>query len=940
MCGIAGFWGRPDRPLLEAMAAIQRHRGPDDDGFLETEHASLGFRRLQIIDLDTGQQPMGGEDAAVQVVFNGEVYNYRELRAELVAAGHVFRTQSDTESIVHAYEEWGTNCFRRFNGMWSVAILDGRDAAAPRLVLARDHFGIKPLYWTQTAERVLFASEVKALLCDPAVRPEPDPQTIHTYLLSGIHDRDDRTFFAGVRQVPNGAFAVIDDSGVRVEKFWTPELREDGDPDPQTFRRLFMASVERRLVADVPVGTCLSGGLDSSSIVGAMTELLQRHAPDSTSLGDRLQTFSAVFDNDPIDERDYIEVVLRASGARSTYVRPSSEQFYSELEQFIWHLEEPTVSSAPYAQWCVMREARKQVTVLLDGQGGDELLAGYVPYQTYYLRELLRRRRWGTLVREAWAARDILLPFVRRTMRERSKQLVPKNYLRQEFSATVEPLHDPRRRDDLKQRLLQDLLGYSLPSALRYEDHMSMAHSLEARLPFLDQQLVEWVLTLPSAAIIRNGWSRAILRDGLRDLLPDRIRRRRRKIGFTTPEMRWHMARRVHVQSLLRSPSFCARPFWRGIDIAEAWSAACRGEVDASLFFWRVMCIELWLRVFVDEPGRNGPPESHVAVGDRRAAALVGATAEQARRGLGSGNGRHLFATALDGRRVFARSPLRSPVIRSGDRLEAALDVAIGDLTAKGEGLCPGDVVAVCEKVVAISQGRSHPVSEVRASMLARVLAHFVRRTASGIGLGLPATMQLAIEEVGAARILFATAASAITRPLGIRGMFYRVAGGNVSSIDGPTPHTLPPYNTHAKRPPLDPAGVAAQLAGVLSARAGGRVDVAIIDSNDVGAAVLGASDGVDEELLLSLLRDNPMGQEDQQTPFLLVRMVGVLEPDAEQRVVASRRRRVPVRRLRSAAVGPAAPPAQPAVATDPAPATAVRPGSGYAAPLGRSSGS
>ena len=890
MCGIAGFWGPPDRALLDAMAAVQRHRGPDDDGFLETDRASLTFRRLQIIDLETGQQPQGGEDGAVQLVFNGEIYNYRELRAELQQAGHSFRTQSDTESIVHAYEQWGTQCFTRFNGMWSVAILDRRDPASPRLVLARDHFGIKPLYWTRTAQRVLFGSEVKALLRDPTVAPRPDRQTVHTYLLSGIHDHDDSTFFEGVHQVPNGSFAVVDDTGVVVEKYWNPELREDGDPDPQTFRRLFVKSVERRLVSDVPVGTCLSGGLDSSSIVCAMTELLQQHVPDSRSLGDHLKTFSAVFDNDPIDERRWIEVVLRATGADSTYIHPTSDQFYGELERFIWHLEEPTVSSAPYAQWCVMREARKQVTVLLDGQGGDELLAGYVPYQTYYLRELLRRRRWGELVREAWAARDILYPFLRRVAGERRRQVVPSQYLRPEFRRGVEPLRDPRSRDDLKKRLLQDLLAYSLPSALRYEDHMSMAHSLEARLPFLDQELVEWVLTLPSSAIIRNGWSRAILRDGLQGLLPDKIRLRRKKIGFTTPEMRWHMARRVHVQSILRSPSFCARPFWRGIDIAEAWSAACRGDVDASLFFWRVMCIELWLRVFVDEPGRDGPPSSYVALGDRRAAELVGELAPRTLQTLGVNTGRHLFAVALDGRRVFARAPLRSPVIRAGDRLEDALDAVLSDLAARGESLHPGDLLAVSEKVVAISQGRSHPVSEVRVSMLARLLSRFVRGTATGIGLGIPATMQLAIEEVGAPRILFATAAAAVTRPLGIRGVFYKVAGSRVSSIDGPTPHTLPPYNTHAKRPPLDPGGVAARLATVLSKRAGGTVDVAVIDSNDVDASVLGASAGVDAELLLSLLRDNPLGQEGQQTPFLLVRMVGTLEPDAEERLAEQRR--------------------------------------------------
>ena len=353
---------------------------------------------------------MGTEDGRVQVVFNGEIYNYRDLRAELRALGHTFRTDCDTEAIVHAYEQWGTDAFRRFNGMWGIGILDRR-GAAPKLVLCRDHFGIKPVYWARTADRLLFASEIKALLQDPSLPVRPNDQRILDYLVTGIHDHTGETFFAGVHQLQPGHWMSVDGAGhVHDEAYWEPVLTTGGDGRPEKFRELFLRSVERRLIADVPVGTCLSGGIDSSSIVMAMTELLRAHVPDARSMGDRLKTFSALFDGDPIDESEYINVVLAASGAESYEIRPTSERFFHEVEDFIWHVEEPTVSTGPYAQWCVQREAREQVTVLLDGQGGDELLAGYVPYQFFYLRELLRERKFGVLAREAWGARDTVGP--------------------------------------------------------------------------------------------------------------------------------------------------------------------------------------------------------------------------------------------------------------------------------------------------------------------------------------------------------------------------------------------------------------------------------------------------------------------------------------------------------------------------------------------------
>ena len=544
MCGIFGFAGSPDRQLLGRMAAAIVHRGPDDAGAFETPSVSLGHRRLSIIDREGGHQPVANEDETVWLVYNGEVYNYRELRAELEAAGHTFRTHCDSEVIVHAYEEWGAACAARFNGMWAFAIADlrgaGEDGRGGKLVLNRDHFGIKPLYYARSPRtgRLLFASEIKALLQDPELVAEPDEQMIFEYLQHGFHDHRAETFFKGVYHVPAatwielplGETAAADGATaagalaapLESTPYWTPVLSTGGGDDPADFRRRFRESVERRLVSEVPVGSCLSGGLDSTTIISFMSELLQEDAPDAASLRGQLKTFSAVFDGDPIDEREYIETAVESTGADTTYTNPTSHEFIGELRDFVWHQEEPIVSTGPYAQWCVMRSAREQVTVLLDGQGGDELIAGYVPYQLVYLRQLRKEGKYDLLRKEATASRDVLMPLAKRRFKQRRKQLPTRKLLRQDFLArTTDPGYG-RSQSELKERLLQDLLTYSLPCLLRYEDRNSMAFSIESRVPYLDQEFVDHILSLPEDAIVRHGWSRWICEPPSRARCPRR----------------------------------------------------------------------------------------------------------------------------------------------------------------------------------------------------------------------------------------------------------------------------------------------------------------------------------------------------------------------------------------------------------------------------------
>jgi asparagine synthase (glutamine-hydrolysing) len=918
MCGIFGFAGAPDRQLLGRMAAAIVHRGPDDAGAFETPSASLGHRRLSIIDREGGHQPVANEDETVWLVYNGEVYNYRELRAELEAAGHTFRTHCDSEVIVHAYEEWGAACAARFNGMWAFAIADlrgaGEDGRGGKLVLNRDHFGIKPLYYARAPRsgRLLFASEIKALLQDPELVAEPDEQMIFEYLQHGFHDHRAETFFRGVYHVPSATWIEVPLDGIAADPgplasplestaYWTAALTRDGGDDPAEFRRRFRESVERRLVSEVPVGSCLSGGLDSTTIVSFMSELLQENVPDAVSLRGRLKTFSAVFDGDPIDEREYIETAVESTGADTTYTNPTSHEFIGELRDFVWHQEEPIVSTGPYAQWCVMRSAREQVTVLLDGQGGDELIAGYVPYQLVYLRQLRKEGKYDELRREATASRDVLMPLAKRRLKQRRKQLSTQKLLSQPFlSRTTDPGYG-RSQSDLKGRLLQDLLTYSLPCLLRYEDRNSMAFSIESRVPYLDQGFVDHILSLPEDAIVRHGWSRWILRAALKGTLPEKIRLRRWKVGFTTPEMRWIKARRAAFTSLYQSPTFQARPYWDGNAVVSAFRACCRGEVEESMFFWRAANIELWLREFVDRsvvledadveaalsaPVPVGPVHrgSIAEAGDAQVPALLAAAAgpqgpaaaAEAERLLAAyapNEEKHLFGVA--GRTVFARLPLHTDLVGRGDDLDDLMRRQVAGHVK------PGDLVVMAEKPIAASQGRSYALDEIHPTKLAKVLSKAVTRTPHGIGLGIPETMQLAIDEAGAPRIVAAAAVSAAGKVVGKRGLFYKVAGANVEAIDGPTWNTLPPHNTHAKLGPADPDGVAAHLADVLSAAAGGRVEFVVIDANDLTAAVLGASEGADRALAKRLMRDNPLGQGHEQTPVCVLRPLGPLPPQS-----------------------------------------------------------
>ncbi|WP_152365505.1 asparagine synthase (glutamine-hydrolyzing) [Microlunatus speluncae] len=614
MCGIAGYVGlraEQGEPLLRILADAQAHRGPDGAGCFVHGTVGLAHRRLAVIDRIGGDQPFRWGRYVLS--YNGEVYNFRELRDELRRLGLVFRTRSDTEVVAAAWATWGVAALDRFNGMFALAVTDTETGET---VLARDQFGIKPLYLACAPGRVLFASELKPLLATGLVDRRPDEVTLFRYLRFRVHDDTDRTFFAGISRLLPGELARISPDGTVVRQPYTSlpaQLREAaaqpgrpyGPAAAEEFAAMLQAAIRRRLVADVPVGTALSGGLDSSTVVATVNRLLLDTDGEVGPIGHRQQSFSAVFPGELNDEERYVDAVAARCRSLTVHkVRPSPVGFLADLEDFVRTQEEPTISTGPYAQYCVMRTAAQHVTVMIDGQGADELMAGYVPYYLVKLRELRRLGDHRQLIMELARAQDVLWRLGRFTVRDRlaGRAAVSAGSV---LSADFQAQHGDQQLitviDDLKARLENDLFRTSLQSLLRYEDRNTMRFSIEGRVPFLDTELVRLLWSLDSSAILHAGWNKRALRDAARPLLPSLITKRRNKIGFTTPESTWFRAIGPRLRRILASDSFGSRPYFDQAAALAAFDAFLAGRAAAeTMLFWRMINVELWLREFVD----------------------------------------------------------------------------------------------------------------------------------------------------------------------------------------------------------------------------------------------------------------------------------------------------------------------------------------------------
>lgn len=599
--------------MIERMNGAIKHRGPDDQSTYIDESITLGHRRLSIIDLSpAGRQPKCNEDESIWIVFNGEIYNFQEIRPVLEKLGHKFSSNTDTEVIIHAYEEWGEDCVERFNGMWAFAIYDKNK---DRLFLSRDRFGVKPLYICRTEKGLIFSSEIKGILEHPVVRASHD-KMVYDFLVLGFADHQPQTFFQGIERLMPGENMVYSYSSGNLErsKWYDPDEKVksgkksekiSGKNAAARIRDILIDSVRYRLISDVPVGSCLSGGIDSSSIVHAMRII---------SKTKEIKTFSMVFPGKKLDESTYINEVVAGTGVEAHRITPTSEDLQTDLLDLIKTQEEPFSTLSIYGQYKVMELAHKNgMKVLLDGQGSDEIFAGYIIYYKYYLFESLLHfhinEAWKTAGRMKNRLSDMVV-FPAMTLL--SSLGLSQGFLRnlwlssQRHLAGIEkielanPLNE--RGFDLNRALRSDLTSYSIPQLLRYEDKNSMRWSIETRVPFLDYRLVEYAMSLPSCCKIRNGTTKYILRKALRGLVPDRILDRKDKIGFVAPDGDWMKVPEFSnlMKDLFNSDRFRSRKYWAADEAGKLLSEHLSGKKDNGAILWRIMSVELWLETFMD----------------------------------------------------------------------------------------------------------------------------------------------------------------------------------------------------------------------------------------------------------------------------------------------------------------------------------------------------
>ena len=636
MCGVAGLVLRTPEPgwveVLETFSRALAHRGPDDKGYLlwgpegllasrdpvpvEGFRLGLVHRRLSILDLsEAGWQPMSSPDGRLHMVYNGEVYNFLELREALKARGHAFRGTSDTEVLLAAWREWGKGALEHLVGMFAFALLDMQENA---LYLVRDFFGIKPLYYTAFPGGLAFASEIPPLLSLPGVGRRVNPERLYAYLRFGLTDHGGETLFAEIRQVPPGHYLRVDlDAPGRAEavRYWHLSLEKEIDlgfkEAADRLRELFLESVRLHLRSDVPLGFALSGGIDSSAIVCTV-----RHLEPSLEL----HAFSFVAEDEAVSEEQYVDQVAQACGVRVHKVRIAPEELAQDLDSLVRVQGEPFGSTSIYAQYRVFRRAREEgIKVMLDGQGADELLAGYVSYGAARVASLLASgrplealallRRLSELPGrgETWkrVLGRLLPPALQPLARRLGGEALLPPWLNASWFAERDVVPKPPsrllgpHRDHFRQELLETLTETSLPMLLRYEDRNSMAHSIESRVPFLTPALARFVLGLPEAYILApDGTSKAVFREAMRGLVPEGVLARKDKIGFATPELRWFRALGPWVEALLRGEALRSIPALRPEEVLKEWREVAEGRKRFDFRVWRWVNLVAWSEAF------------------------------------------------------------------------------------------------------------------------------------------------------------------------------------------------------------------------------------------------------------------------------------------------------------------------------------------------------
>lgn len=621
MCGLAGMFafngGKVDPSVIRRMSESIKHRGPDEEGEYISGSIGIGFRRLSIIDLSlASHQPMLSEDGQKIIAFNGEIYNYLELRQELQKLGHVFISTGDTEVLLHAYCEWGYSCLDKLNGMWAFIIYDLKQK---KLFGSRDRFGIKPLYYYKLPYCILFASEIKAILASGHYRETQNWKVISKFLLLNHLDDSTETFYSKIEQIPPGSAFEIDLEGrLNIWCYWSIEQLPNNInlEDPvHCFREIFEDAVRIRLRSDVPIGVCLSGGLDSTSIMCTMANLINQ---SKKTVDDPIQAFC--FIDDEFDESPFITDTLDQTSAQLNQLQTNPYQLWENLSQILWYHDEPVHSMTALIGFELFKLAStKGVKVILNGQGADETIAGYLHYFRNYWYTLLSEEKvskalceikaycnkrggswlvffWNSLrclyMSQLWyisAYRKLGLVRQYRTV-QNNPWFTPQlsSYLQMDGLGHIDQGLDTALKNSVEVR--------SLPLYLRVEDRNSMAHSVEARLPFLDYRLVSLVFNLPARWKMRGPWNKYILREAMRGCIPESVRCRLDKMGFPTPQKRWIETLYQPIRDTIESQKFRERGIYNVSMIRKDLELHRRGIIDVANKLFNVIQFEIWLK--------------------------------------------------------------------------------------------------------------------------------------------------------------------------------------------------------------------------------------------------------------------------------------------------------------------------------------------------------
>ena len=646
MCGITGYIclkNKVNNKLVCKMNNIIQHRGPDDEGYTLINHHQiinavgdatvvtlkgkyqnikdipnnyniiLGHRRLSILDLsEKGHQPMQDETGNIHIVFNGEIYNYIEIKKELREKGYKFNTSCDTEVIINAYKEWGTECVNKFNGMWAFALYDNNKS---RIFCSRDRFGIKPFYYYYDNEKLLFASEIKQIITDESIKRIANDKVVFNYLFYGKDEYGEETFFNSIYSLPprHNMEIILDyeTNKITLKKYQYYELKQKEIQESEKlnineFSQELERSIKYRLRSDIPVGSCLSGGLDSSSIVTRACNILRKEQKNKT-----FETFTACYDENPdIDERFYSKKVVERSNCKENLVFPNQNNLKDEIEKVIWYQDIPFPTLSIYAQWCVMRKVNeKGIRVLLDGQGGDETLLGYDRYIIFLLKDNLRKCKlikflknyklynknynlsWIRMIQYLiYFSNSHLLQYFTKHIKSKKMNCINKEFFKK-FKKNKDYIKNINFKNCFELQKTE-ICHSNLSPLLRYEDRNSMAFSIETRVPFLDYQLIEKEMQIPLEQKINNGYTKNILRETMKKEMDNEVVFRTNKLGFSVPQKNWiDQLDETYVFNFIENIK--TKKYFNENTIKKIFKKKVNDEMR-----WKFLSLEIWIKVY------------------------------------------------------------------------------------------------------------------------------------------------------------------------------------------------------------------------------------------------------------------------------------------------------------------------------------------------------